>query len=227
MPSSSQRGSTSGSGSRVHSEYSFWIAATGWTAWARRMVVRRRFRKTEVAHLAGRDQVLYRAGDILDGDVRIDAVLIEKIDVVRAEASQHRVRYALDVLRLAVEPASFARRRINVKAELGGDHDLVADGRQRFPEQGFVGPGTVDLGRIEQGDAEVVGAANDADALGLFRRLAVGRSEAQCPKAEFGHLQGAQLSSAHVATPIEPERPNAVSALAVGDVCEDGLAACS
>src|ERR1700722_4360014 len=39
-------------------------------------------------------------------------------------------------------------------------------------------------------------------ALGLFRRLAVGRSEAQDPEAEFGHLLGAQLSRAHVATPI-------------------------
>src|SRR5258706_8308152 len=150
-----------------------------------------------MAHLAGRDQVLHRAGDVLDGDVRIDAVLVEKIDVVRAEASQHRVCCALDVLRLAVEPAAFARRRINVEAELGGDHDLVAEGRQRFPDQGFVGPGTVGLGSIKKGDAEVVGAANDADALGLFRRLAVGRSEAQGPKAEFGHLQGAQLSLAH------------------------------
>src|SRR3984885_5114965 len=156
-----------------------------------------------MAHLAGRDQVLYRVGDVLDGHVRIDAVLVEKIDVVRAEASQHRVRYELDMLRLAVEPKAFARRWINVKAELGGDHDLVADGRQGFPDQGFVGPGTVDLGSIKQGDAEVVGAANDADALGLVRRLAVGRSEAQGPKAEFGHLQGAQLSITHVATPIE------------------------
>src|SRR5712675_1206402 len=159
-----------------------------------------------------------RAGDVLDGDVRIDAVLVEKIDVVRAEAPQHRVRYALDVFRPAVEPAAFARRRINLKAELGGDHDLVADRRQRFPDQGFVGPGTVDLSSIKQGDAELVGAANDADALGLFRRLAVGRSEAQGPKAEFGHLQGAQLSHAHVATPIEPDGPSAASALAVGDV---------
>ena len=184
---------------------------TGWTAWARRMVSAAASEKTEMAHLAGRDQVLHRAGDVLDGDVRIDAVLVEKIDVVRAEASQHRVRYALDVLRLAVEPAAFARRRINVKAELGGDHDLVADGRQRFPDQGFVGPGTVDLGSIKQGDAEVVGAANDADALGLFRRLAVGRSEAQGPKAEFGHLKGAQLSHAHLATPIESDGPSAVS----------------
>ena len=64
--------------------------------------VRRRFLESdlEVAHLAGRDQVLHRTGDVLDRDIRIDAVLVEKIDVVRAEASQHRVRYALDVLKL-------------------------------------------------------------------------------------------------------------------------------
>src|SRR5258707_10209367 len=103
-----------------------------------------------MAHLAGRDQVLHRAGDVLDGDVRIDAVLVEKIDVVRAEASQHRVRYALDVLRLAVEPGAEARFRINVKAKLSGDHDLIADGCERFPEQGLVGPGTVDLSSIKQ-----------------------------------------------------------------------------
>ncbi len=155
-------------------------------------------------------------------------MLVEKVDVVRAKASQHRVRCALDVLRLAVEPAAFARRRIKVKAELGGDHDLVADGRQRFPEQGFVGPGTVGFGSIKQGDAEVMGAANDADVLGLFRRLAVGRSEAQDPEAEFGHLQGAQLSLAHVATPIKPDGPNAISGAGRRVMwCEDRLAACS
>jgi hypothetical protein len=38
MPSSSQTGRISDSGSRAHSEYSDCTAATGWTVWARRMV---------------------------------------------------------------------------------------------------------------------------------------------------------------------------------------------
>jgi hypothetical protein len=42
-------------------------------------------------------------------------VLVEKIDVARAEASQHRVRCALDMLRPAVEAKAFARRRIDVR----------------------------------------------------------------------------------------------------------------
>lgn len=38
MPRATHVGSTSGSGSRVHSEYSLCTAVTGCTAWARRMV---------------------------------------------------------------------------------------------------------------------------------------------------------------------------------------------
>ena len=38
MPSSRQTGSTSSSGSRVHSEYSVWSAVIGCSRWARRMV---------------------------------------------------------------------------------------------------------------------------------------------------------------------------------------------
>lgn len=38
MPSSRQVGRTSASTSRVQSEYSVWTAASGWVAWARRIV---------------------------------------------------------------------------------------------------------------------------------------------------------------------------------------------
>ena len=41
MPSSSSVGRISRSGSRYHSEYSLWTAVTGWTACARRIVLRR------------------------------------------------------------------------------------------------------------------------------------------------------------------------------------------
>jgi len=44
------------------------------------MVSAARFRKTEVARLAGRDQVLHRAPRRLDRTFGSDAVLVEKID---------------------------------------------------------------------------------------------------------------------------------------------------
>ena len=85
IPNSSQVGSTSGSGSLVHIEYSLWTAATGWTACPRRMVVALASVKTEVFDFAGLNQILDRASDIFNGHVWIDAMLVEDIDHTRLE----------------------------------------------------------------------------------------------------------------------------------------------
>ena len=77
IPSSSSVGRTSSSGSRHHSEYSLWSAVTGWTACARRIVCTPGFGQAEVLDLAFLDQLLHRAGHVLDRHVRVDAVLIE------------------------------------------------------------------------------------------------------------------------------------------------------
>lgn len=66
-------GSTSASGSPVHSEYSFWMAVTGWTAWARRMVFAADFREAEVGAVALLDRLLHGCGDIVDGHVGVGA----------------------------------------------------------------------------------------------------------------------------------------------------------
>ena len=86
IPSSSSVGRISASGSRHHSEYSLCRAVTGWTAWARRMVLRAGFGQAEVLDLALADQLLHRAGHVLDRHVRIDAVLVEQVDGVGLEA---------------------------------------------------------------------------------------------------------------------------------------------
>jgi hypothetical protein len=56
-------------------------------------------RKAEVQNLALSDQLFDRAGDVLDRDVRIDAMLIEKIDAVGAEALERGIDDRLDVFR--------------------------------------------------------------------------------------------------------------------------------
>ena len=55
---------------------------------------RRRLRHPEVADLPGLDQVAHGAGGVLDGDLRVDAVLVEQVDVVDAQPSSatHRPR---------------------------------------------------------------------------------------------------------------------------------------
>ena len=55
----------------------------------------------------------------------------------------------------------------DVEPELGGDDDLVAEGRERFSDKLFVRVRAVDFGRIEERDALFMGRTNDLDALVL------------------------------------------------------------
>ena len=86
MPSSSSVGMTSFSGVRVQSEYSLWSAVTGWTAWARRMVCDAGFGEAEVLDLACLNEILDGTGYVFDGDVGVDAVLVEQVDDIDFEA---------------------------------------------------------------------------------------------------------------------------------------------
>ena len=70
--------------------------------------LRARLGKAEVLHLALRDQVLDRARDIFDGNVRVDAMLIEQIDGVDLKTLERGLGDLLDVFRPAVERVPFA-----------------------------------------------------------------------------------------------------------------------
>ena len=92
MPSSASVGSTSASGSRVHSEYSLCTAVTG--LHGVRGADRRggRLGQPEVLDLALGDQFADRAGDVLDRHVRVDAVLVEQVDRVDAQSLRETPR---------------------------------------------------------------------------------------------------------------------------------------
>ncbi len=93
--------------------------------------------------LALGDQVLERAGNLLDRHVGIDAVLVEDVDAIGAQAPEGGLGDLLDMLRPAVETAApFACRR-NVEAELGCDHHLITNGLQRLPDQLLVDERTI------------------------------------------------------------------------------------
>ena len=79
-------------------------------------------------------------------------------------------------------PPLLARLRIDVEAELGGDHHLVAEGRERLAHQLLVRERAVDLGGVEEGDAALDGRPDQRDHLLLVGRRAV--AEAQAHAAE-------------------------------------------
>ena len=164
MPSSSSAGRIASSGSRQNSEYSLCSAVTGWTAWARRMVLDPGLGQAEVAHLAGVDELLDGAGDVLDGDVRVDAVLVEQVDGVGAQPPQRAVDGGADVLGPAGD-AGLVAVLVEGEAELGGDDDLVADRLERLADELLVVERAVDLGGVEEGDAAVDRGAQERDHL--------------------------------------------------------------
>ena len=126
------------------------------------------FGQAEVLDLAFADQVLHRARDVLDRHVRIDAVLIEQIDAIGLQPLQRGLGDLPDVLGPAVQAGS-ADRWPNFEAELGGDHDLVAERRERLADQLLVGERAVDLGGVEEGDAALDGGADQRDRLPACR----------------------------------------------------------
>src|SRR5581483_2962291 len=122
-------------------------------------------RHAEVLDLTFPDEVLYCACHIFDGHIRIHTMLIEQIDRVGLQPLQRRMSYGSDPLRIAV--GTLGGNSI-FEAELGRDHDLVANWGQRVPYDLFVCKRTVCLSGIEKGDSAIVGSANDLDRLVLF-----------------------------------------------------------
>src|SRR5260221_13943184 len=125
-----------------------------------------RFGQAEVPDLALANQILDRSGYILDRHVRVDTVLVEQIDAFDVEPLQGAFRDFADVLRATVHRTpSGLSGECGHEAEFGGDHDLSAKGRERLAQKLFVRIRAIYLGRIEEGDAGFIRAANQGDHL--------------------------------------------------------------
>ena len=156
--------------------------------------LRARLREAEVQDLSGLDQILDRAGHVLDRHGEIDPVLVVEIDAVGLETLQRFLDDLPDTLRSAVQPV----RAVDLEAELGGDGDLVADRREGLADQFLVDVGAVDFRGVEERDASLVGVANHTDALGpVHARTVVAAAEAHVAEAEFRDFQAAELSGFH------------------------------
>ena len=143
------------------------------------------------------DQILDRAGHILDRHVRIDTVLVEEVKAVGLETLEGRLRDALDTLGAAVE----ANGPVDSKTELAGNLHLVTDGRKRLADQLFAGVGAVDFGGIEECDAALVCRAQHRDTLlDVCRRTVVG-ADAHGTGADFRDLKGPQFPCFHLCLP--------------------------
>ena len=133
------------------------------------------------------DQFLHRPGDVLDGHVRVDAVLVEQVDAVGPEPLERRLRDLPDVLGPAVEARLLPA--LDLEAELGGDHHPVADGGEGLADEFLVRERAVDLGGVEERDPEIDGRPDQRDPLLLLDGRAVAEAQAHAAEAERRHFQ--------------------------------------
>ncbi len=113
------------------------------------------FRKAEVFNLASFDELGHGADGVFDRGVGIDAVLVVEIDVIEAEALERSIAGLADVLGLARDAPEGGVFSFAEIGELGGEKDFVAAGLDGVADQLFVVAHAVDVGGVEEGDAEV------------------------------------------------------------------------
>jgi hypothetical protein len=141
-----------------------------------------------VADLAGLDELLDRARDVLDRDVGVDPVLVKEVDHVGAQPAQGCVGDPADLLRPAVE--THRRAVLDVPAELRGDDDLVTQGLQGLADELFVDVGAVNLGGVEERDAALHRATQDGDHVLAGAGVgAVALGHPHAAEADGGHLE--------------------------------------
>src|SRR5262249_18008500 len=87
-------------------------------------------RQAEMLHFSFADEIANRARDILDRNVGIDAMLVEKIDGVGPEAAQRRFGHLANMSRTAVESLPAFSLRPDPKTELRGDDHAAAERSQ-------------------------------------------------------------------------------------------------
>ena len=139
----------------------------------------------EVFDLARLDQVLDRPGHVLDGHLRIHAVLVVEIDGVDLQPLEGFLSHLPDVPGLAVGHRQLGWIvRAGREAEFRGDHDLVTHRGEGLTDQDLVRIGSVDFGGVEEGDAQVHGLADEGDhLLGILGR-AIGETHAHAAQAK-------------------------------------------
>ena len=158
-----------------------------------------RLGEAEVPDLSRLDQLLHRAGDLLDRDVWIDAVLVEEVDRLGAKAPKRGVDALPDRLRPAVE----ARRpladldALEIPAELRRDHDPVSHRLERFADELLVGEWPVDLGSVEEGHAALDRRADESDHLQPVAGRAVAEAHRHAAEPEGRHFEAAESSRLH------------------------------
>ena len=112
-------------------------------------------------------------------------MLVEQIDdtVLQPLRARPSLNF-LDVLRTAVEATLCPVFGSMSNAELGGDHDSLAEGGKRFATKFLVGERAVDFRGVKQRDAALDGRTDQRDAVLLVDRRTVAEAQTHAAEAD-------------------------------------------
>ena len=154
--------------------------------------------QADVPNLPGGDQLGQRSDRVLDRGAAVEPVLVVEIDVVGLESLQGAVDGDADIGGAAVQAVAAG---VGDQAKFSGQHHLVSPPPQTAGEEFFVDVGTVDLGGVDQGDAEVDSAMDGADGFGVVEaRADVGHRHAHSAEAESSNFEIREVSLFHVSS---------------------------
>src|SRR6266567_1596030 len=161
-----------------------------------------RLGKSEVLDLAFADQVLDRAGDIFDRHARVNAMLIEQIDDARLQSLERRFGHLFDVIGTAVEAPLLAVFRVDIEAELGCDHHLIANGSQSLAYEFLIRERAIDFGGVEEGNPTFECRPDERNSLLLVDRGTVAVAQSHAAQPDGRNLQSTVSERAllHVAS---------------------------
>ena len=129
---------------------------------------RSRFGEAEITHFAVLNQPRHCANRFLDRDVAVDSVLVIKVDGIDPEPLQARLAGLPDVLGAAIDPGEAALSVAHV-AELGREEHLAAAAADRLTHQFLVVAPPVNVGSVQEIQAQVEGPLNGLDRLLIVR----------------------------------------------------------
>lgn len=129
-------------------------------------------------------------------------MLIEQVDAVGLQPLQRGLGHRLDIGGPAVEPGLDLAVP---EAELGGDHHLVAERRERLTRQLLVDEGAISLGGVEQGHAAFERGPDHRNRLRRLGRGAVAIAQSHAAEAEGRDLKTAlaQFARLHRSSPLK------------------------
>ena len=134
------------------------------------------------------DQVLDRARDLFHRHGRVDAVLIEQVDVVGPQALQRTLDYLADMRRPAIEPDHLALL-VDLEAELRANENPLANRLHRLANEFLVDERSVPLCGVEKRDATIDGGADYGDRLLFVGGGAKAEAQAHAAQANCRDLE--------------------------------------